>query len=299
MNHAWTLVCAWTALAPLQDPPPAPAPAPAAERPAEIVRLTAWPELPKDLQKTVETDIERLRKAHTEGMGEDAHAGLIAAGAAIVPELLPKLGKEKDAEARARIEDVLNAVTSAEHTRLLAARFADKAQAIRTYALSRASAFPDAGTRAEAEAALARAAAVKEPKDEDRAEHLAAALAATAAGSLAGLDHLALRAETSFGTEGARMRRALEAVRGPEATAQLGAKLSGERAARIAALNLLAGCGDASAKPLVKPFLDDNDNSVRIAAINALRGIVDGAPPLDKLPVFEAIEIAKEWKNRV
>jgi hypothetical protein len=298
MKHAWIALCALAARASAQDAPAERAPA-AQAAPAEIVRLTAWPELAPALQKTVETDVERLRKAHTEEMGRQAREALVAAGAAIVPELLPKLGKEKDAEARARIEDVLTAVTGAEHTRLLAQRFADKAQRVRTFALRRASAFPDAGTRAEAEAALARAAAVKEPEDEDRAEQLAAALATTASGSLAGLEHLAQRAETSFGTEGASMRLALEAVRGKEATALLGARLGGERPARIAALNLLAGCGDESAKALVKPYLDDNDNSVRIAAINALRGIVDGAPPLDKLPVFEAIELAKEWKGRV
>jgi len=267
--------------------------------PPEVVRLEAWPALDKEQKKTVEVDIERLRKARTEEMGIQAREALIAAGAGIVPDLLPKLGKEKDPAAAARIEQVLSAVTGAEHTRLLAASFADKAQPVRTFVLFRAAEFPDAGTRTAAEEALARAAAVAEPKKEDQAEHLAAALAATAAGSLSGLDHLALRAETSFGAYGGRMRKALAGVRGPEATKLVGARLGGERAQRIAALNLLAGCGDASAKALVKPHLDDTDNSVRIAAINALRGIVDGDPPLEQLPVFEAIELAKEWKARV
>jgi hypothetical protein len=299
-------LCALAAAAAGQDPAPAP-PAPPPEGPApaarpkaeEIVRLEAWPEIPKDQKKQVEVDIERLRKAHTEEMGVQARAALIADGAGIVPELLPKLGKEKDPAAVARIEEVLTAVTGAQHTRLLAASFADKSQPLRTFALLRVAEFPDAGTRAEAEAALARAAAVQDPGKEDQAEHLAAALAATASGSLLGLDHLAERAETGFGAHGKRMRTALEAVRGPEATQQLAPRLKGERAQKIAALNLLAGCGDPSAKALVKPHLDDSDNSVRIAAINALRGIVDGDPPLDQLPVFKAIELAKEWKARV
>ena len=118
-------------------------------------------------------------------------------------------------------------------------------------------------------------------------------------GSLLGLDHLAERARTGFAAHGARMRKALEAVRGPEATQVVAKGLAGAREVKIAALNLLAGCGDASARALVKPHLDDSDNGVRIAAINALRGIVDGDPPLEQLPVFKAIELAKEWKARV
>jgi hypothetical protein len=38
---------------------------------------------------------------------------------------------------------------------------------------------------------------------------------------------------------------------------------------------------------------------VRVAAINALRGIVDGQEPLEELSVFGAIELAKTWKVRV
>jgi hypothetical protein len=45
-------------------------------------------------------------------------------------------------------------------------------------------------------------------------------------------------------------------------------------------------------------LLDDTDNSIRVAAINAMRGIVDGELPITNLPVFEAIELAKKWKEK-
>jgi len=64
-------------------------------------------------------------------------------------------------------------------------------------------------------------------------------------------------------------------------------------------LRMLAGCGDASALPPIRKYLDDDDNQIRVAAINACRGIVDGDPPLEQLPVFEAIETAKKWKDRL
>ena len=97
------------------------------------------------------------------------------------------------------------------------------------------------------------------------------------------------------------IRDSLGAVRGREATDRIAARLEdADRARTVAVLNLLGGCGErARAVPLVKPYLDSTDNSIRIAAINALRGIVDGEPPLDKLSVFDAIERAKRWKERV
>jgi hypothetical protein len=277
--------------APLQEP---------VEQPDDAVqRLAAWPEVPKERAQEVRSDVQRLRKAATEEMGTQAQAALTAAGAMVAPTLLDALGKERDEAARARIVAVLTAVTDARHTRLLAEAFDDRAQVVRTWALTRVAGFPDAGTRAPAEAALAAAAKVREPERDDREEHLAAALAATAAGSLAGLEHLAERAQKVWGERGAAMRVALEAVRGPEATEIAARGLDGERVEMIAALHLLAGCGAPEVTARIKPLLDDGDNSIRIAAINALRGIVDGDPPLEKLPVFEAIEVAKGWKARV
>ena len=51
--------------------------------------------------------------------------------------------------------------------------------------------------------------------------------------------------------------------------------------------------------PVVGLHLDSDDNQVRVAAINALRGIVDGQGPLEELSVFGAIELAKTWRARV
>ena len=45
--------------------------------------------------------------------------------------------------------------------------------------------------------------------------------------------------------------------------------------------------------------LDDDDNSIRVATINALRGMVDGDLPVEQLSVFEAIEMAKQWKSKL
>jgi hypothetical protein len=272
------------------------------EREEEVERLEAWPELEDEAQ--AEIDVQRLRQARTEEMGEQAREGLIAAGAGVAPLLLPALAKEKDEDALERIEAVLEAVTGAPHTRLLAAEFGDRSQRVRTWCLLRVARFPDPGVRAAAEDAFTKAAAraKKKPKDEEAArERYAAALCCASAGSLAGLDAVAERAEEAWGKAGAEIRAALEAVRGPEATRAVAPLLEEKgRTRRLAGLHLLAGCGDReTAVPLVLPFLDTTDNSLRIAAINALRGIVDGEPPIERLAVFDAIEMAKTWKDRL
>ncbi|MEW6072204.1 MAG: hypothetical protein AB1726_06345 [Planctomycetota bacterium] len=279
---------------------------PAAGAEGEIERLAAWPELAREAREHVRFDVARLREARTPEMGEEARAALVAIGAAAAPLLLDSLGRERDEAARGRIRAVLEAVTGPAHTRLLAAEFAVREGAVRTWALERAARFPDSGTREAALAAwravLARAAKKGEKAEKEAADRelLAAALAVTASGATEALPHLFSRACAEWRRVGVAARTAAEAVRGEEATAFLLGRLGGERAEEIGALRLLAACGTREgAAPRVAPYLDAEDVVVRVAAINALRGIVDGAPPLEELSAFDAIEMAREWKSRL
>lgn len=280
-----------------QDSPPAKQDAPAA-----VERLAQWPKLDTKAAAALKQDVERLRKANTREMEEQGEAALLAAGAAAAPELLAALGKEKDLQARLRIETLLERITGAPHTRLLAPEFANKSAHVRMWCLRRCAAFPDEGIAKFAEEALARAQAehAKKPELEGALEELyVAALCTTSAGGLGGFEQLVNAALEHWGKRGAELRAALEAVRGDKATDRVTPLLAGgDRKKVVAALNLLAGCGSRKALPLVSPSLDSTDNSIRVAAINAMRGIVDGAPPLDKLSAFDAIEMAKKWKDR-
>ena len=86
--------------------PAAPAPQDPPAEGDEVQRLETWPELERDTRDVVRTDISRLRKARTPEMAEDAEAALVVVGAAIVPELLPTIGKERDDDARERMRRV-------------------------------------------------------------------------------------------------------------------------------------------------------------------------------------------------
>ncbi len=158
------LVAAALALAPLaaaaQDPlfrQKGDAAPRAGEATKDVVRASDWPAIPADKAATVKTDIERLRKAGTPEMAEQADAALVAAGAMVAPGLIAAMGKERNVEARLRIEAVLDRVTAAEHTRLLAPCFADKSRDVRTWALARCAAFPDRELAKGAQDALGKA----------------------------------------------------------------------------------------------------------------------------------------------
>ncbi len=275
--------------------------APAQERPA-IERLSAWPTLDPKAAGALTQDLEKVRKAATPEMEEAGEAGVLAAGAAAAPALINALGKEKDIQARLRLETLLDTVTGAAHTRLLAAEFAHKSPHVRAWVLRRVALFPDAQVRELADKAFERAAAAhaKKPDAEGAAEELyLASLCAASAGSSAGFEHLVRAATENWGKRGGELRVALEGLRGDAATEKLLPLASdSDRKKVVAALNLLSGCGSRKAFDAVRPHLDSADNSIRVAAINAMRGIVDGDPPIEKLSAFDAIELAKKWKER-
>jgi hypothetical protein len=263
--------------------------------PSTVTYLTAWPKPQKKEQ--LATDVERLIKAAIPEMAEGGKQGILAEGAAAVPLVLERYGKEKDEAALERLRAVLLEITKPEQMRLLAQEFPHRDPLHRTFALWRCAAFPDKSIQPLAEAAWTRVQKLGDKADPD--ERYAAALCATASGSLVGLDAVLATAQKSWPKKGVEMRVALESVRGPDATKALVGKLGGERKTRIAALKMLAGCGDKTALPVLKPLLDDDDNEIRVVTINALRGIVDSDAPLEQLSAFEAIEMAKKWKGRI
>lgn len=268
------------------------------ETPAPVERLKEWPK-PAD-KDVVMNDIERVVKAHIPEMADGGRAGLLAAGAAAAPFVLDRYARERDEEARKRLFDILVTVTNETHTRLLAKQFGDKLVLARTFALWRAAAFPDPELKKDAEAAWARVSKQGDKADPD--ERYAAALCCASAGSTVGLEALwdATRTPKEWDKKHAEMRVALAGSRGKEATTFVLGKLGDapDRKTKVAVLRMLAGCGERVASSRVKPFLDDDDNQVRIAAINALRGMIDNDPPLDNLSSFEAIELAGKWKGR-
>lgn len=279
----------------------------AAQDPVVVVqdddtRLAAWPEL--EDEPGAKREVLRLRKATTAEMAADSAARIKELGAAVAPLLLDALGKERDAEARARIALALTSITGAPHTRLLAERWDDDSEHVRAFTLTRVAAFPDPGlndlARKHLLALEARAADPKAKQRPSEEELDAAARAAVSASVYEGLARCLAQAERDWRANGEALRVACAGAQGEVGTALLIPMLTGagSDATRVAALHLLAVVGTRDSVSVVRRYLDFESNAVRVASINALRGIVDGAPPLDNLSVFTAIEEAKRWKER-
>jgi len=277
---------------PAQEPPPVQDPAPR----DPIERLTAWPEL-VDAPR-VEKDVARLRAAETETMGQQASAALVADGAMVAPLLLRGLSRELKEDARERIVAVLEAVVGAPHTRLLGEWFDDRSAVVRVWTRRKAARYADPGLRERAQAAWAKVQKLGERADPEEAS--VTALLLTSTGDLSQLEPVLARAQERWVQEAALLREVFGSLRGNEVGERLGAALKGAPRQRASTLlRLLAAAGTRDQLSLVAPYLDQNDNTLRVDAINACRAIVDGDPPLDRLAVFEAIEMAKQWKERL
>lgn len=283
--------------------------------PDDVERAEAWPE-PEDKGALADA-LNNLRKSKSDAHVTEWSDALAEMGPAAAPRLLSALAREKSEEKRARMVGVLERITAAEHTRLLGAEFGSKSIDVRLFALRRVAELGDAGLVKQAEevwetasaAAEARAKKKKRKKgkeaDPREAEELQrAALLALSCGSASSLEHLVdLAGSKEWKTWRASLVAAARAggAARPDVAEAIVPFLDpkGKGPVRAGALRLLAQAGQEKHKDVIAPLLDARENHVKIAAINALRRLVDGAPPLEKLSTFDAIEKAKAWKDRI
>lgn len=71
------------------------------------------------------------------------------------------------------------------------------------------------------------------------------------------------------------------------------------RKEKIASLHLFELFGEKEQARKLLHFLSESDTSIRLAAIDACRVVVDGAAPLNKPSMTEIIERAESWKTRL
>ncbi|MFQ5503751.1 MAG: hypothetical protein ACE5F1_03015, partial [Planctomycetota bacterium] len=115
-------------------------------------------------------------------------------------------------------------------------------------------------------------------------------LARAELGDLDSLPYLLGLAKENWKDRARDIVEVLPALKGEKATTWLvGRVREKELKTKLAALRLLWGAGTLGCVPVV----------LRIGAVNALRGIVDGEMPYKHLSVFDAIDEVKKWKRRV
>lgn len=281
----------------------------------EVERATEWPK-PESKDALADALID-LRRSESEDEVARSTEALASHGAAAAPRLLRALGRAKSDEEARRFIRVLEMITTPTHTRLLAESFDEREAVVRLFAMRRVAEFGDPGLRERAEDLHAKAADAAAKAEAERKrrkqkevdpgvtlELRRAIVLALSTGSTAPVeDAVAIAGSTAW----SEWRPALEhATRlGAAANEGLGDAFaalldpSADAAVRVGAVRLLPHAGDRSHAKRVAPLLDARENHVKVAAINALRQLVDGDEPLETISTFEAIEMAQEWKERI
>lgn len=271
----------------------------------EDVHLKSWPK--PDNKDLLTKAVSKIRKARNEEMAATGHTELLAMGAAACPSLLKALSKEKDEEARFRIVEALDAITDVPHTRLLAEHLEDKSANLRRYVAVRIAVIGDAGLKTRAEGLLAaileRKADPKKGRKVADEDIEALSIMAFGTGSLAGVEPALALATKDWSDHSDVLTAAAARAKaaGDDVPDALAAALGKAAKAKdkVAVLRLLTHAGSKQHARSVGSALDAEENQVKVAAINALRVIVDGDKPLKSISTFDAIDRAKKWKARL
>ncbi|MEM7202345.1 MAG: hypothetical protein AAF628_18890 [Planctomycetota bacterium] len=261
----------------------------AAQKPAEA-SAPRWPELERKQKARITKLTKDLRQAKDPEVMAKLEADIADLGAAAAPRLLDLLSDYRK-NINPSLTRVLDSVTVAEHAPLLAQRASDKRVAVRRYVVQRLSGFglPEM-------APIFREAR----KDEEADIAFQASIGLCAAGDMDALPEIFERCVGEWADIRERLAQPLEAIRGIKASRKVLALMRGDDDRRqIAGLRLLRLVGEKAVKGLIAPYLDTEVHGVKKEAINALRVVVDGEPPLDELSVFQAIEMAKTWKEKL
>lgn len=263
---------------------------PAAESRPASAPTAAWPALPLREKEAAQEAIFGLKRAKTEDRVKVLSEQLRRLGKSGVPVLFEGLRKS-EGDARTRIESLLDELTGPEDAVLLSTQFTERDPVARLWAVKRAASFGERALAPKFEKLLG---------DPDPEVAFAAALGCCRAGSFASFDHLKKIAERDWLARGRAIREALAGVRGPEAVERLRPDLNSDNAAtKVVALRLLSGAGPPTAVTLVTRYLESPDLRLKLEAVNALRGMLDDAPPLDKPSSFDLIEEVNRWRSRL
>lgn len=255
----------------------------------------AWPKITKRDRQRVKFQLRQLAAENNDGEAvaaaqiARAETALIDMGAGITLELLRQLDDE-DGVKTDSIARVLDAVLAPEHSPLLARLVRRKQPEVRRYVVARLARFH----------ASEMAPVFKEASaDGDQDVVFLAALGLGGLGDFEAMQTVFDRCRRDWPQYGALVSEVLEPVRGEQAADWVFARIEpGDVSGWVSGLRLLRSLAPRSYKHKLQTALDSEQHSVKKAAINSLRVVIDGDPPLEQLSVFAAIELAQKWRKR-
>lgn len=273
------LACCLPLAAQAQEPTPATAP-------AKIVKLSEWPKLSDlDRDKTMGL-LGQFRKQ--EHLHAGAHDSLVALGDAIAPLLFQQVSDRAE-NVNPDIFAVLDAVLGPQHAALLARESKARKLELRRYIALRLCKLHDPEMLPVLQSMA---------KDKDEEVAWLANLGLLALAQKEALPAVLARVRADWANCRELIAAVLPAARSREAGQWvLDSMATAKAIEQMNALRVLRYLGTKEHTLALKGYLTAEDNNVKKAAVNALR-VIYGEEPLEKLSVFQVIDMAKQWQSK-
>jgi len=258
------------------------------DKPAKVEKVAEWPTLADTDKDRVRALIGQFRKPDA-ALHDPAKKALTELGAGAVPILLLETSDRPDNLNRP-IFDVLDAVIGPQHAALVAREIKKPRVELRRYLTIRMCRFVDPELLPVLQATM---------KDKDESTAFHAALGALALKDKGALAPVMAYTKSHWQEVQAIITEVLPAARSLDTgtwvfeaigKAPVPDQANGLRLARYLATKDQAGS--------VRPYLDATDHTVKKEAVNAMRVLHDEAP-IENMPVFQVIEMAKAWAKKV
>lgn len=258
---------------------------------ADFPKLTAM-----DGQK-LERLLEAL-KTRNQADRDAREAEIVKLGRGVVPAVVQK-AHEKHKLQEAHLASILDKLLGKDDVAFVKGLLADPAPAVRVFAVRKLLSVTP--TKADGDPELIEL-FKQSLNDADPEVKLAAALALADQHRADGLLVLieALRSADKVKQEA--VGQALHKLKGREAHKLVEGELSEkvkDADRRILVLKAIGMIGDPSAASLIGKSLEESNSRIQEAAVNALRGAVDGQPPVELATVFDLVKEIEAWKKRL
>jgi hypothetical protein len=256
--------------------------------PPPPAKLAEWPALADTDKDRVAALVGQFRKPDPQ-LHEAAKKGLVALGEGAMPQLFTQVADRAD-NVNKQLFAVFDEVLAPRHAALLAREVKKPRVELRRYLVIRLCRFTDPEMLPVLQTTM-------NDKDEVTAFH--AALGALAVKHKDALAPVMTYAKSHWSEVAATIAEVLPAARGEDQARWVFEAIAKAPVAdQMTGLRLLRYLAAKSQTPTLRPYLDAKDNTVKKEAVNAMR-VLHGEAPIENMPVFQVIEMAKAWQKKV
>lgn len=249
-------------------------------------KLAEWPALPEPKKQRVFALVGQLEKG--EELRQKAVDELVQTGEGAVPLLLMRVS-DRTESLNQHLFAVLDRLVTERHTALLARETKKNKVELRRWLADKLARFHDADL-----APVLRA--LTKDADEDIA--FTAHVGLVGLGDMESLQPLLDRSKKQWEDVRELIAAVLPAARGKKTGDAVADRIAKEQASvKAGGLRLLRYLGTEQHVVVVRQYLVAEDNAVKKEAVNTMRAL-HGQDPIENMPVFQAIEMAKEWLSK-